>query len=249
MDLSWTEFAGLGAALGLLAVLVVVLKSKEKDVEIAIHEWAGTVATAFAKAGFSHTICAPLQALAAGNLAGCVSAGVHLAEYLKDVKNWEKECLSVLQTALADPVLGPKVRKLCGDIAANADQKTIQADADDLEASSPLDALTKANQALEDSMHDALHSAQHPELEGLIAKLPKGRKSLAGFIVAGKHAAQKAQQVTETVLQSGTLLASALPTIPDGHILLGPGATLPPAPTSDSAGSGTGADAPPKSAA
>lgn len=196
-----------------IAALLVAFNRKKEQILIAVHKWAGSVATAFAKAGLSQTVCAPLQALAAGDRDGAIGAGIHLAEYLKDFKNWEKEFLNMLQVALADPILGPKVKKLCGDIVAGADQKTIQADADDIESSSPLDAVDQANATLRDSVDHILHSKQHPDLADAIDNLPAGQKFLAGLLVAGKAAVQAATAAPDT--PAPTPAAGSIP-VPSG---------------------------------
>jgi hypothetical protein len=168
------------------AAVVVLLIHGRKEIEIAVHKWAGAVATALAKAGFSSIVCDPFLALAAGDVDTAFADGAHLRDYLKDYHNWEKEILSVIRTALADPIMGPKVKKLFGDLLSGADAKTIQADADDVADSSQAKALTDANAQLADSVHAIMHSALHPDQAIAIAQLPDGQKHLAGLLVAGK---------------------------------------------------------------
>lgn len=215
-------------ALAVAAVVVVVRRDKQ-EFEIAVHKWAARIATAFSKAGLSSVIVKPFQNLAAADDDAALGTGITAAEYLEHPENWTKELLNMIAVGLADPVIGPKIRKFFTDELAGADQATLKADADDVVASSALSDVDKANAALEDSVHQILNSSAHPELAPHIDNLPAGQKFLAGLMVAGKNAAQ---QVAAVVTPAA---APALAAIPDGHILLGPNATLPttsPAPSS-----------------
>lgn len=225
----------------LLAGVAAAVHRGREQLEIAVHTWAGDVATQLAKAGLSATVVKPLQALAAGDVETSIGAGIHLAEYLRDYKNWEKEFLSQLQTALADPVLAPKVKALCNAIASGADADTVAQFADDVVSNSPLVGLTQTNQRLRDAVEGIVQAAKHPELAGHIDALPNGQKFLAQLLVAGK--ALGAGAVTSAPLAAvgplGPILANLQTLVAGlGNVPTAAAPAATPAPTVPPAGTG-----------
>jgi len=196
-----------------VAGMIAVAKRDVKEIKIAVHKWASKVAAAFSKAGLSQVIFTPLMDLAADDIDSMIGSGELAAHYLSHSANWEKEFLNMLAVALADPILGPKVKKFFADVAAGAPAAQLQADADDIAKSSPFTDVDQANADLEDAVHQIVNSSAHPELAAHIDRLPAGQKFLAGLLVAGKAAAANA--APDTPDPSGTQPATVMP-IPQG---------------------------------
>lgn len=177
----------LASLLALAAAFVFVkIRNEKEEIESAVHKWASDVATYLAKMGFSKTIINPFQLLAAGDEPGALGSGIQLAHYLHDHGNREKEILTAVQTALADPVVGPKVRALAGAIQTG-DAKAIQAAYDETYAVGNLKKISDAHDDLHHAVEDIHASALHPEFAGLLASVPgKFRGVIAKALMAGK---------------------------------------------------------------
>jgi len=218
----------------LLAGLVVTFKAKAHDVEVAVHKWAIRVGGALSRAGASKTVVTPLNDIGGDDWEAAIGHGETAAEYLEQPSNWEKEFMGMFFTALADPVLGPKVKKACADVVAGASKETLQADADDVLSSSPLNDIGAADSELRDTVEHIFHAKTHPELADVFGLLPKGAKFLSKLVVAGKlgSSASPAAALVQPV-------AATLAAIPDGHILLGPNVMLPTVATSTTSSTDT----------
>ena len=234
MDLSWTEFGAIAFAVVAIGALFASFKHKEKEAVIAIHNWASRFATALSAAGFSKTVVMPFQALAAGDDETAFGKGETAVEYLEQPANWETELLNIMRKGNADPVIGPKLRKFFKDALDGADDATLKADADDVLQASPLNDIGQANAELRDTVDHIFAETHHPDLAAVFDKLPIGKKFLSKLAIAGKAAAGMSVVPFTPGVPAA---AAALAAIPDGHILLGPNATLPtstsaPAPSS-----------------
>ena len=233
MDLSWTEFGAIAFAVVAVGALFASFKHKEKEVAIAIHKWTARFATALSNAGASKTVVRPFQDLAAGDDESAFGHGETAVEYLEQPANWETELLNMVRKGNADPIIGPKLRQFFKDLLDGASDATLRADADDVMQASPLNDIGQANAELKDTVEHIYHETHHPELANAFNLLPKGQKHLGKLLIAGK--AKASAVIPEPAFTAPPVFAP----IPDGHILLGPNATLPastsaPAPSSSS---------------
>jgi hypothetical protein len=94
-----------------------------------VHKGAQEVSRWLSERGFSASVTAPLDDLASGNPIAFAKDGFAELRYLHDTGNTAKEMQSVLAKALADPTVGPPLRKYLGDVLGGASADVIAADA------------------------------------------------------------------------------------------------------------------------
>ena len=114
------EFAHLAFTGTLVLGLVIVLLKKAKA---DVHEWAAALSKWLDSLGFSATVTAPLDKIAAGDVAGALGAGASLMAYCLNPANAAFEFSNVLPV-----VWNMAVQKVIGDLQGGASSATIAAD-------------------------------------------------------------------------------------------------------------------------